>query len=211
MIRRPLLRLLIGIAVMVATGLNALIVISAPHPDASSLSSSSESRGPHYSGRSWGPAAAAWLAAVDNAAPIPPCVVISVNLGTIPEGCGNPSCGVVVQNPHYSSGAGGVIAKFNFSCDPGVSTIGYSLFLFLCSSSPQGQPESSWGAYGCAIKSETSGSVTSPPLSFTRYIPATGGDHGTGYWIACTVYSYTVKGVYYGSYTQAGNAQFVSA
>jgi hypothetical protein len=112
-----------------------------------------------------------------------------------PLGCGVPTCGGTMDNPHYSSG--GIIAKGHFFCDPGVTYVQYSLYLFVCTSNPTGQPETSWGNYGCLNLWVATGRISSPPDSSTRYVPGTGVAHGTGWFIACNVYAVNVGGTTY--------------
>jgi hypothetical protein len=94
-----------------------------------------------------------------------------------------------MDDPHVSSGAGGVIAKLRYCLDEG----GYSqqdLYLFLCPNQPT-LPESSWTSQGCVLQVSVHYEWTaSPGVQYTRYVPPTGsaGRHGTGWWVACAVF-----------------------
>ncbi|GAB2696257.1 hypothetical protein [Thalassiella azotivora] len=109
------------------------------------------------------------------------------------------SCYATVDRPHYSSGAGGVIAKIRFRCDVGYTMRFNSWIgnLYRCSRQPAyGAGESRWTRdYGCisvATNSSTDngGALNLGSGSFaTRYIPKTGRPGATrvsGAWyIAC--------------------------
>jgi hypothetical protein len=94
-----------------------------------------------------------------------------------------------MDNPHYSSGAGGVIAKFRF-CDFDGAWADFSLYLFVCPQRPS-QNEAEWQSkYGCVLKASAFYEFyASIQQQYTRYVPPLGqpGQHGTGWWIACAV------------------------
>lgn len=100
-------------------------------------------------------------------------------------------CGGQMDTPHYSSGAGGVIAKWRVHCnDVGVG-IGYSLYLYRCFAQPPRNKQAVNGStYGCSLRSSYTGSIrTESPIGkvYTRYVPplGQGGAQGQGYyWIA---------------------------
>jgi hypothetical protein len=107
---------------------------------------------------------------------------------------GSGSCTTSVENPHYSSGAGGVIAKSRVTCTASVNYYDGDFLLFVCRSNPTG-PENTWASqYGCVQKA-VAGAYLSPPYAgtvYSFYVPALGspGAHGTGYWVACMVWYY---------------------
>jgi hypothetical protein len=107
-----------------------------------------------------------------------------------------------LQTPHYSTGAGGVIAKANWSCTYvpttvflNTATTGY--WLWVCPS--QGQDSESWIESNCTFKGGNHENIdaTVSGQQYTRYVPPAGqpGAHGTGYWISCSIwYSSGPKG-----------------
>lgn len=100
-------------------------------------------------------------------------------------------CGyATMDGPHYSSGAGGAIAKFRW-CNEATYQVTGDLYLFLCPSQPSSD-ESTWGDIGCVLKQHTAINFTaSGGSTYTRYVPPSGfaGAHGTGWWVACAVLS----------------------
>jgi hypothetical protein len=98
-------------------------------------------------------------------------------------------CGYAsMDSPHYSSGAGGAIAKFRW-CNESTYQVAGDLYLFLCPTKPSSD-ESTWGDIGCVLKKHTTMNFTAVGGStYTRYVPPTGyeGAHGTGWWVACAV------------------------
>jgi len=106
-------------------------------------------------------------------------------------------CTARVQDPHFSSGAGGIIVKADWRCGRVPTTIALSdvarttgLMLFLCPSKPP--KDEVWVPTNCVGKGENHVDV---PISVanawrTRYAPPQGspGAHGNGWWIACTVW-----------------------
>jgi hypothetical protein len=103
------------------------------------------------------------------------------------------SCSVGVQNPHYSAGARGVIAKPFWRCPAtDIATIKEWLGnLYRCASQPdRTKPESTWTREnGCrVVRSASGGQFTVPTSSeVIRYIPAEGTTGATrgAYFIAC--------------------------
>lgn len=119
------------------------------------------------------------------------------------------SCTTAVDNPHVSSGAGGIIAKSRFTCTSGVTSYGYSLALYLCTTNPTGTDPATNSS--CTIKATNTNSQSNPVANqqYTVYVPPTGqsGLHGTGYWIATN--RWTVNS---GPYQKTiGNAVYLSA
>lgn len=107
-------------------------------------------------------------------------------------------CGVTMQNPHYSTGAAGIIEKANWTCQDVPTTVyinypnyvaGYDLILWFCGGTfPQASvpylisncsPEGDWYGHFTITSSGNGGEVT-------RYSPPQGqpGAHGSGFWIA---------------------------
>lgn len=113
------------------------------------------------------------------------------------------TCTVGVQNPHFSSGANGVIAKPYWSCPSGDSEFVSSWvgFLYKCSSKPdRSKAEKTWqSTNGCvAVRSGNSsgsgGSFTvKPGTTVVRHIPAQGtsGASSGAWFIACVRGSYS--------------------
>lgn len=101
----------------------------------------------------------------------------------------NVTCSTYMQNPHISSGAGGVIAKLNYCTDVPVSSVSVNLYLYLCPTQPD-QNEWNWQSQGCMLKG-TAYYSWAPSLNQNtiRNVPPTGqpGAHGSGIWIACGV------------------------
>lgn len=109
------------------------------------------------------------------------------------------SCYGRVDNPHYSSGAGGVIAKVRLACDVGYSTTFQSWIgnIYRCQRSPDIRAaEATWtrdsGCISVATNSSTNdgGSVgVGSGVTVTRYIPKQGQRGATrvsgAYYIAC--------------------------
>lgn len=129
----------------------------------------------------------------------------------VPAGGTLPYCIGFMDNPHPSSGAGGIIAKGRWQCTPGVNSVTFALFLFLCPQPPSG-PESSWPSQGCSIQAMSSGTIPNPGPEETRYVPELGqpGAHGTGYFIACNMFFYQVGGHISPTQTVVSNAVFLS-
>jgi hypothetical protein len=107
-------------------------------------------------------------------------------------------CNAKIDTPHFSTGAGGVIVKGRWSCTAvptnvflGTRTTG--LFLWLCPQQPQ-PSESYLGdpSNHCVIKTNNIEDifVKVADRTYTRYAPPQGqpGVHGSGYWIACSVW-----------------------
>jgi hypothetical protein len=104
-------------------------------------------------------------------------------------------CTASVQNPHYSSGAGGNIAKATWACSRVPTTINISygvggFWLWRCPNQP---PKSeSYLGQNCTIVGYTGQnvSVTKANTSYTRYAPPSGtpGARGAGWYMACTTW-----------------------
>lgn len=131
-------------------------------------------------------------------------------------------CNVTIDNPHFSSGAGGIIAKGRFSCTDVPSTIhingnrGTSFLLWLCPNKP---PKSESYLYnpanGCTPKGSNTDNVsaTSSGTTYTRYVPPSsqGGAHGNGWWISCsTWYSSGPNGTDLGNFVTFSNPEPLS-
>jgi hypothetical protein len=103
---------------------------------------------------------------------------------------GVPICAGYMDNPHVSTGAGGIIAKGRWICEPGVTQVTYTLTLYLCPNPPVGQ-EQDWTSEGCVFEGDPNSGVIEAPIpgdTYTRYVPGNVPAHGTGYWIASNVY-----------------------
>ena len=133
-------------------------------------------------------------------------------LSTPPDGSG---CYASVQNPHYSSGNGGVIAKPYWYCDGShAGTVNsYLGTLYRCPTQPNPYAgESAWtGTYGCSPhRSVNSVQVpfnVGPGATVIRYIPANGQAGGTpgAWWVAC-VRGYWSNGQGFAGVSQAAYA-----
>jgi hypothetical protein len=111
-------------------------------------------------------------------------------------------CNVLVDGPHYSSGAGGVIAKIRFVCTGSASRKVTSFIgnLYRCPREPaRGLAEKQWTTdYGCSPTRSANGpagftfSATTP---VTRYIPRTGESGAPrGAWFVACVRGYYSTG-----------------
>lgn len=108
-------------------------------------------------------------------------------------------CGAVLDNPHYSAGAGGVIVKNRYICDLGFSmtVTGALTYLYFCGNNqPTGSQEATWtGSYSCAPvrSSNYSNFGVGSNQTVTRYTPPQGqtGATGKGWYVACTRYTRT--------------------
>jgi hypothetical protein len=95
-------------------------------------------------------------------------------------------CVTAMDSPHFSAGAGGVIAKFRY-CDEIRVNVDVTLFLFLCPVDP-GMDEDTWASKGCVQRWQQTYAWTASPFNqYTRYVPPSGvpGLRGTGWWTAC--------------------------
>src|SRR5439155_26794372 len=107
---------------------------------------------------------------------------------------GNGCLTTVMETPHILVGAGGVIAKSTSQCSLVPSTLHFTspdgFFLWVCPTDPP--HDEGWLATHCTNKgiTNTNISVTKANTGYTNYVPATGlpGAHGTGYWIACSMW-----------------------
>jgi hypothetical protein len=104
-------------------------------------------------------------------------------------------CTGTINSPHYSSGAGGVIAKGRWSCTDVPSTVylgtaSTGFYLWKC----PGESLSNCTLEGI---NEDNISVTVSGKTYTLYVPpsSSSGAKGSGYWIAeATWYSHGPKG-----------------
>ena len=98
-----------------------------------------------------------------------------------------------INSPHFSSGAGGIIAKANLiGCGP-TARVNEILSLWRCPSNaaPPKNAAKSWlQNHGCVMKAQElyapDGTYFNPDNPDTKYVPNTGkpGAHGTGIWVA---------------------------
>lgn len=115
-----------------------------------------------------------------------------------------PTCAASMDIPHYSSGAGGVIAKGRFRCDGSGSETYYNVSLTMwvgCSSLPPLDPRGkSRSSYGCSTSITTYHGVVGVGAGSleTRYVPKSGAmGRRLGYWRAWVKYSYSWTGTQY--------------
>jgi hypothetical protein len=126
-------------------------------------------------------------------------------------------CAATINNPHFSDGVGGIIAKGRYECTDVPSTIhingnrGTRFLLWLC---PHEPPKSESYLYnpvnGCSPKGSNTSNVrlTTSGDRVTRYVPSQGGAHGSGWWIACTTwYSSGPNGTDLGNIVTFSNAE----
>jgi hypothetical protein len=98
-------------------------------------------------------------------------------------------CLLDIENPHFSSGAGGVIAKLRISCADVPTNVSFGGRLWHCGSAPQ--RDETWLENNCALQAQVGSgvSITAPTDLITRYIPDLsypGAPYQPGYWIACS-------------------------
>jgi hypothetical protein len=115
------------------------------------------------------------------------------------------NCTASIDNPHYSTGAGGVIAKGNWKCALVPSDIEFTggfigFNLWLCTDKSPTRTESYLtGDSHCSIKGTyaTAFEITVAGQTYVRYVPPSGqsGAHGTGWWVACAVWESVHNGV----------------
>ena len=134
------------------------------------------------------------------------CLVLILLQSADPAGAASTDkngCSANLQTPHYSTGAGGVIAKANYSCTYvpstvylGTRTTGY--WLWVCPS--KGPDDESWIVQNCRF---INGNIENVYATVSggeniRYVPPAGNPpgHGSGWWISCSQwYSSGPKGV----------------
>lgn len=110
-------------------------------------------------------------------------------------------CSAAIDNPHNSSGAGGVIAKGRWECNDTPTTIflnfthgSAGLNLWLCTDKEPEKTETYleddsscfiWGSNDSNIR------ITLPEVTYTLYVPPSGeiAGAGEGWWVACAVWA----------------------
>ena len=97
------------------------------------------------------------------------------------------TCTAYADNPHISTGAGGIIAKGRWTCTTKPRSIAFTLTLWVCPKPPTGY-QNSWRGQGCTVKASAAGTFTYNGTQITRYVPATGAAHGRGYWKMCNTW-----------------------
>lgn len=109
---------------------------------------------------------------------------ISASAMVLPQSQSIGSCNEQMNYPHYSSGAGGAVAKATFQC--GTShVISYTLNLYVCYEVPP--PDVNFLNANCENNAQTSGAFRATPgQQYTQVVPPLGqaGAHGCGYWAA---------------------------
>ena len=129
-------------------------------------------------------------------------------------------CSANVQNPHFSNSHGGIDVTAKWKCSDVTTTIylaanrfvgGVGFWLWLCPNKPpKSESYLNNSANGCHVKGvnhedislTTSGktiSRTSPPLSHAAA-------HGSGWWIACSIWASNGPGGLSAKHTTFGNA-----
>jgi hypothetical protein len=99
-----------------------------------------------------------------------------------------------VQNPHYSVGAGGIVSTASWRCSSVPATINLSavgetgFWLWLCPS--PAPPDEAWISANCTEMGDNFNDIliTNPYIDYNVHAPAGAGAHGTGWWIACTMW-----------------------
>jgi hypothetical protein len=124
------------------------------------------------------------------------------------------NCSVTSDNPHYSSGAGGVISKLRINCT-GISNITYTYRLWLCADKPVVDGWI-WYCSRSTLKGENKGSFNpANGTTYTRYAPPGGGTgaHGSGYWCANVSFGWSGDDGWNGAGFQerSPSAPFISA
>jgi hypothetical protein len=108
-------------------------------------------------------------------------------------------CSATINNPHYSTAESGIIAKGRWICGDVPTTIhldglygSSGLYLWLCTDkAPQKSESYLHNDTNCRVKgyNQSDINVTIAGDTYTRYVPAVGGAHGNGWWVACAVWS----------------------
>jgi hypothetical protein len=118
-------------------------------------------------------------------------------------------CLTGVDDPHYSNGAGGVIAKAHVGCAGGPDYVGIDAYLFLCAVSPPEPKTEYWLENNCTVKGNTADILDHPAdnVDYVRYVPPSDqpGAHGSGYWTACNTISVYENGTLVQSTTGFSN------
>lgn len=104
-----------------------------------------------------------------------------------PNGCSSNT-----QDPHYSSGANGVIAKATFVCSVQVRNIAiYPMYLYRCNrdkKSTETKQEYTTSSACTQVADRPYELIDYPTVgkTYTRYVPESsqGGEKGSGWWIA---------------------------
>ena len=113
-----------------------------------------------------------------------------------------------MDNPHFSTGAGGNIVKARTTCH-GVAEVRIAVSLYRCPRKPEGDKEE-WPGQRCAIV-KAGGRKVKPPVdgtTYTTYAPPTGsaGAHGVGWYIRVAIVTkYNSGGRNTGLKTTIGN------
>lgn len=105
-------------------------------------------------------------------------------------------CSTNTQNPHFSSGANGVIGKATYVCSvPGVSNLVMQLYLYRCNRQ-KGADETKSNYISSPACTEVGRNLTevAPPVAgttYTRYVPPASqpGARGSGWWIVRNTWS----------------------
>lgn len=105
-------------------------------------------------------------------------------------------CSSNTQNPHFSSGANGVIAKATYVCSaPGVTNLVMQLYLFRCNRNKQADETKSMyvSSAACTEVARNLDEVEPPVVgkTYTRYAPPLSepGKRGSGWWILQNTWS----------------------
>ncbi|MGH3908210.1 MAG: hypothetical protein ACRDTE_29115, partial [Pseudonocardiaceae bacterium] len=104
-------------------------------------------------------------------------------------------CQVRVENPHFSSGANGVIYKSRVQCAETRQVV-VGPALYVCPVDPQG-PEGTWPGQGCEGKAvDVESRTVQPGTVETFYLPRLGqpGARGSGLWVGNTAVSTVEEG-----------------
>jgi hypothetical protein len=112
--------------------------------------------------------------------------------GASPANASGGDCLGHVDDPHFSVGANGVIAKGRYTCNPspGVDILDVFLQLYVCPTTPE--HTEGYVSLHCRLADFADYTIYSPG-NVTRYVPTPpNGARGAGYWIACT--SWTADG-----------------
>ncbi|MCU1485807.1 MAG: hypothetical protein JWN67_2553 [Actinomycetia bacterium] len=123
------------------------------------------------------------------------------------------SCTTSIDNPHFSSGAGGIIVKGHFDCGAAtVDEVAFVMQLYVCPSYPSNPTEANLAVY-CTLKANNGRSdYNVPPGDHTRYAPENTlpGVHGTGYWVGCIIINWYDPN-FQGSSMSTSNPVYLSA
>jgi hypothetical protein len=129
-------------------------------------------------------------------------IMVLTVVGVIPSSvavaaAGNNQCTANINNPHFSTGANGVIVKGQWSCIDvpttiNLSAVGHGFLLWNCPTEPEKSESYLLNNPNCVTKGSNHDdiSLTGSGSKSTRTAPPApqSGAHGSGWWIACATW-----------------------